>query len=329
MASTPILASMLGPLGHIAALLAYLPRRHAQAATDAATQRDLAWSRSPRAGDLPAGLELEWLGTAGFRLHYEGRHLLIDPYCTRISLGDLLRRRPVAADPRRFGALPDPLAILVGHTHFDHALDVPALARRAGCPVYGSASLVQLMKANGVAPLAVPVEPHRRYEIGPFEVRFVPSRHSRLALGLWTPSDGELTCEHTDALTPRAYRCGQVWGLDIRVAGVRFYHQGSCDLVDDEIRDGGVDYLLAGIAGRRFTARYWQRLLGRLEPRVIVPHHFDDFFRPLDAPFGYSLNVNLGALPDEIARVSRDFELRTLTVGECVRGARPGAGAAR
>jgi L-ascorbate metabolism protein UlaG (beta-lactamase superfamily) len=197
---------------------------------------------------------------------------------------------------------------------------VPALAARAGCKVYGSASLAHLMKLHGRAHLAVPAEPHRPYEIGPFTVAFAPSRHSRLAAGLWTPSDGELTCEHTDELTPLAYRCGQVWGIHVAVAGVTFYHQGSCDLVDDEIRDRGVDYLLAGIAGRRFTPRYWERLLARLEPRVVVPHHFDDFFRPLDAPLAYSLNVNLAAFPDEIARVSRDFEIRTLAPGEPVRG---------
>ncbi|HEY8493870.1 MAG TPA: MBL fold metallo-hydrolase [Myxococcota bacterium] len=312
---------MLEPLRHIAALLAYLPRRRAQAAADASTHRDLAWSRSARAGDLPPGLELEWLGTAGFRISYEGRHLLIDPYLTRVPLGAVLLGRVVPPDAPRLAALPDPLAILVGHTHFDHALDVPALAARAGCRVYGSTSLANLMRLHGRADLAVAVEPHRAYEIGPFTVRFVPSRHSKLALGLWTPSDGELTCEHTDALTPMAYRCGQVYGIHVEVGGTSFYHQGSCDLVDEEIRVRGVDYLLAGIAGRRFTPRYWERLLRRLEPRVIVPHHFDDFFRPLEAPFAYSLNVNLAAWPEEIARVSRDFELRTLQPGERVRGA--------
>lgn len=311
---------MLGPLGHLASLLAYAARRRSRQSADAATHRDLAWSRSPRAADLPPGLELEWLGTAGFRLGYQGRHLLIDPYLTRLPLDAVLRGRVVRSDAARLAALPDPLAILVGHTHFDHALDVPALAARAGCQAYGSASLARLMQLQGRPDLAVAVEPHRAYEIGPFTVRFVPSRHSRLAAGLWTPMDGELTCEHTDELTPRAYRCGQVWGLHVAIAGVTFYHQGSCDLVDDEIRQRGVDYLLAGIAGRRFTARYWERLLAPLEPRVVVPHHFDDFFRPLEAPPAYSLNVNLAALPDEIGRVSRDFELRALAVGECVRG---------
>src|SRR5205814_396284 len=43
---------------------------------------------------LPNGLELEWLGVAGFRLSFEGHTLLIDPYVSRVSMGALLRRRP-------------------------------------------------------------------------------------------------------------------------------------------------------------------------------------------------------------------------------------------
>ena len=31
--------------------------------------------------------------------------------------------------------------MLVGHTHFDHAVDAPAIARRYGARAYGSASL--------------------------------------------------------------------------------------------------------------------------------------------------------------------------------------------
>lgn len=311
---------MLGPIGHIASLVAYATRRRSRAKADTSTHADLAWSRSPRAGDLPPGLELAWLGVAGFRFTYQGQHLLVDPYLTRISAGDFVHRRVAPAATERLRSLPDPLAILVGHTHFDHALDVPALAARAGCKAYGSASLAQLFKVHGRPELAVTVEPHRPIELGPFTVTFVPSLHSRLAAGLWTPSDGELSCEHLDELTPQAYRCGQVWGIHIAVGGATFYHHGSCNLVDDEIRHRGVDYFLAGIAGRRFTTRYWQRILARLEPRVVVPHHFDDFFRPLDEPLAYSLNVNLAALPDELRAVSQDFEIRALEMGETVRG---------
>jgi L-ascorbate metabolism protein UlaG (beta-lactamase superfamily) len=313
---------MLGPLGHLGAALTYALRRGARRRADHDAAAATTWTPDDDAA-LPRGLSLEWLGTSGFRIGFEGHQLLVDPYLTRIPLGDLVRRR--AARPRWeaiAARVPAASAILIGHTHFDHAMDAPVIAGALGCPVYGGASLGHLMGLHGLADRAVLVEPHRSYPIGPFTVRFVPSRHSKLGLGLWTPYDGELSCEHLDELTPQAYRCGQVWGIRIEVAGAVLYHQGSCDLVDDEIPRGEVDVLLAGIAGRRFTPRYLDRLLARIEPRVIVAHHWDDFFRPLDAPIGFSLNVNLDGFVDEIARVSRSLVVRTLSPGSPV-GAPP------
>lgn len=309
---------MLGPIGHLASLAGYGFVRGARQRHDLDAHRELAWQRSARAADLPRGLELAWLGTAGFRLTYEGQHVLIDPYLTRLPFRDLLFRRVVAADEARLAALPDPLAILVGHTHFDHALDVPALARRARCNAYGGGSLAALMKLHGEAARAVVVEPHRTYEVGPFAITFVPSKHSKLAGGLWIPYDGEITCEHLDGLIPQAYKCGQVWGIHIAVGGVSFYHQGSCDLEDDAVVHRDIDYLLCGISGRRFTARYVERILRKFSPRVVVPHHFDDFFQPIEAPLAMNLNVNLAGFVDEVGAVSRDFEIRMLGLGEPV-----------
>jgi L-ascorbate metabolism protein UlaG (beta-lactamase superfamily) len=101
-------------------------------------------------------------------------------------------------------------------------------------------------------------------------------------------------------------------GIHIEVAGLRLYHQGSADLADDERLPRGVDVFLCGIAGRAFAPRYLQRVLPRLEPRVVVPHHWDNFFRPLDGTLGFSLNVRLHRFPDEVAAVSTTFEVRTL-----------------
>jgi L-ascorbate metabolism protein UlaG (beta-lactamase superfamily) len=124
--------------------------------------------------------------------------------------------------------------------------------------------------------------------------------------------DGALTCDHLDHLSPRAYRCGAVYGLHIEVAGTTLYHQGSANLIDDQVPTGGVDIFLAGIAGRSFTDNYWPRILRRLDPQIVVANHYDDFFRPLSAPMGFSTNVNLAALPDEIREVSRDIGVAAL-----------------
>lgn len=295
------------------------PSALSQHANDPSTAAALNWAHF--ATELPRGLSLQWLGTAGFRLAYEGCVVYIDPYVTRVGWDDVLHRRtarPVAARIESYIESAD--AVLVGHTHFDHALDVPAISLATGCRAYGSTSLQQLMSLYGIVDRATVVEPHRVYEIGPFEVTFVPSLHSKLLLGLKVPADGEITCDSVDDLTPGAYCCGDVMGIHISVAGVTMYHQGSANLVDSEIRHRGVDFFLAGIAGRMFTPRYVERVLRRLEPRVVVPQHHDNFFRPLDAPMGFSFNVNFGGFVEDVEAVSRDFTVRALDLLQTVEG---------
>jgi len=265
---------------------------------------------------LPDGLEIEWLGVSGYRISAEGKTLFVDPYLSRVPFADLLRRRSALPDPAmldRFLHAPgEVVGVLVGHTHFDHAVDAPEIARRFGCKAYGSDSLVTLMGLHGLGERTVEVEPYRTYELGPFEVRFTPSVHSKLLLGLAVPYDGDLTCEHLDGLTPSAYRCGQVWGISIRVAGVSFYHQGSANLIDEAVRERDIDVFLAGVAGRNFTDDYWRRILPRLDPKVVVPTHYDNFFRPLGQRLEFVSDVRLSALPEEIGAVSRDLEIAAI-----------------
>jgi L-ascorbate metabolism protein UlaG (beta-lactamase superfamily) len=303
---------MPGPLRHLGELARAPMTRRTSARADAETLGEL----EARPLTLPAGLEVEWLGVSGYRLTYEGHTLFVDPYLSRVPFRDLVLRRRTLPDPaalERFVRAPGKTAgILVGHTHFDHAVDAPALSRRLDCKAFGSASLVNLMALHGTPERAVEVEPYRVYELGPFEVSFTPSAHSRLLLGLAVPYDGELTCEHLDSLSPGAYRCGQVWGISIAVAGIRLYHQGSANLIDDAVRERGIDVFLAGVAGRGFTERYWERILPLLEPRVVVPTHYDNFFRPLGQDLEFVTAAELARLPEEIGAVSGEIELAAL-----------------
>jgi L-ascorbate metabolism protein UlaG (beta-lactamase superfamily) len=265
---------------------------------------------------LPEGLEIRWLGVSGYRLTYQGVSLFVDPYVSRVPLRSLLLRRTALPDAEmitRYGQAPGEVAgVLVGHTHFDHAVDAPALARLHGTKAYGSSSLVRLMRLHGLQQQAVEVVIHRPYALGPFVVTFIPSRHSKLLFGRKVPMDGPLTCDHLDGLAPGAYRCGAVYGIRIEVAGLSIYHQGSADLDDAELPRQPVDVFLAGVAGRQVTPRYWERVLPKLDPRIVVPTHYDNFFSPLGAKADMVRKVALADVPDEIRRVARDAQVAAL-----------------
>lgn len=288
---------------------------------DPSVQADLDWAR--HGVDLPAGLEVQWLGTAGFRLTFAGTTILIDPYVSRAPLVDVVRNRRLVSD---VGVVDRSVryadAVLVGHTHFDHAVDVATVVARDGCRVYGSASVEHLMALHGMGDRSTVVTPYRPYEIGPFTVSFVPSVHSRLVLGLRVPNDGELTCDALDGTGAAAYRCGQVWGILVEVAGVRLYHLGSADLLDDERHPRGVDVLLCGIAGRIYSERFVERVIGAVDPGLVIAHHHDDFFRPVDAEMGFSFNVNLGGFVEDVARVAPAVPVRVLQPLQTVRTSR-------
>ena len=114
------------------------------------------------------------------------------------------------------------------------------------------------------------------------------------------------------ALRPGAYKCGAVYGIRIDVAGTSFYHQGSADL-DDALTIEPVDVFLAGVTGRQVTPHYWRRILPRLDPRVLVPTHYDDFFAPLAGQLKLVRRVALAEVPEEVRAVSSATTVAALT----------------
>lgn len=234
-------------------------------------------------------VRVRWLGTAGFEIVYEGTTLLIDPYLTRASLGHVLfgKLEPDAALLRAH--LPRADAIVAGHTHFDHALDVPMLARLTGATVFGSRSAVALCRSEHVPPDRIVLVEREAgsepavHEVGPFTLRFLPSAHSPLVLGR-VPFPGDIVDCAEVPMRAERYRCGAVFGVEIEVAGRRLYHVGSAEILASIGAPRDVDLALVCVAGWTTTPRFPERVARALAPSAVLLSHWDDFFRPLTEP---------------------------------------------
>ena len=274
---------------------------------------DLRFAREAlRDGGEP--IRVTWLGTAGFAIEHARTTILIDPYVTRASLARCAFSR-VGSDAAAVARhAPRADAIVAGHTHFDHVLDVPAIARATRAKVFGSRSCAALCRAEGVPEAqVVDVESARepvRAAVGPFELRFLPSEHSRLLLGR-VPFPGDISdCDQFPMRITR-YRCGAVFGVELRARGTRIYHLGSANLVDAH-RAPDVDLLLMCVAGWTTTERYVERALRAFSPRAILLSHWDDFFSPMERGARMLPAMRMPRLVDALRALEPSVRIGTL-----------------
>ena len=260
------------------------------------------------------GVRVRWLGTAGFAIEHQGTTILFDPYLTRASLLRCITSRLVS-DARLLAAhTPRADAIVVGHTHFDHALDVPAIASLTGARVYGSRSAVTLCRAAGLPEARLhdvegsPGAEAVVAEVGPFELRFHPSAHSRFALGR-VPFPGEIADCDQVPLRLQHYRCGAVFAVEIRVAGRTILHMGSAELIESTLPVREPDLLLLCAAGWTSSRDLPERLARAVSPRALLLSHWDDFFSSFDKHARALPTLKLPLLVERLGRANRDAKI--------------------
>jgi L-ascorbate metabolism protein UlaG (beta-lactamase superfamily) len=227
-----------------------------------------------------------WLGVAGIELRARQQVLLIDPFLTRPPLRRLFvgRVEPDRALFRQYVSGAD--TILVTHAHWDHLLDVAAIAEFTGSIVVGSANTCQIVAAQGVRPAQIKhVDAGDRLALGPFQVEVLPGTHGR------TPIDwlinGRLPRDLRPPLRLRDYRMDCCFSFRIEVEGLR--------LLDCPGPATPADVL---VIGTDTAATSLERLLRQVRPRSVIPVHWDNLFRPL----GGSLSPMLPALALRLPR---------------------------
>ncbi|MBZ0112613.1 MAG: MBL fold metallo-hydrolase [Thermoanaerobaculia bacterium] len=229
------------------------------------------WWGTALASDPP---ELEWLGHAGFRLHWKGTVLLIDP-----NLSDrctVVRR--VLERPREAEALGPTDAVLITHPHFDH-LDLPTLL---ALPSVGSLIVPQGARSyvSGLEGSGVPVTELRPWDsvgVGQLEVTAVPAAHNG---SRWHP----------------LHSARSAVGFIIRSSDGSMYVAGDTGPSNDfaAIRDRfhpEVAILPIGAFSPAFpVGRYHlspeqaAQVAKTLAVRSVIPSHFGTFRLALDAP---------------------------------------------
>lgn len=206
-------------------------------------------------------VELVYHGHACFSIVTEGTHLLIDPFLSGNDLADVSAEE-VQAD-----------YILVSHGHGDHIGDTVTIARRTGAMTISNYEICTWLVAQGVE------KAHPLHIGGGYHFPF-----GRVKLTM---------AVHGSALPDGTYG-GNPAGFLLTLGGKKIYHACDTGLFYDMklIGEEGLDVAILPI-GDNFTMGPEDalRAVKLLEPKVVIPIHYDTFEVIKQDPHAFAARV--------------------------------------
>lgn len=267
----------------------------------------------------PNNVRVTWLGTAGIFITDGETGILIDPYVSRFSMSRVAFGLSLSPNRDLVRKWADKLgrekinAVIVSHSHFDHVADAPYFAMEANAPLIGTESTMNVGRSAGMTEnKLIIVKPGETLQFGKFTVKFIESLHGPAFLGR-VPYPGTIDKPLTQPAKASDYRLGGVFALQITHPYGTIIHHGSAGFKQGMYDDGTTaDILLLGIAGRGDTDPYLENVALKTRAKLVVPVHFDNFFKPLEDGISYLPLVKFDEFYQKAEKHSSEFTVRTI-----------------
>ena len=180
-------------------------------------------------------------------------------------------------------------AIFISHTHHDHVMDMPFVARQSNAVVYGTSSALNVARGGGVREeQLVQFAPDQTYRIGDFSITVLTSLHSKPTI-----LNNDLGETIDQPLPPnsrlRDYKEGGSYDFYVEAHGKKYLIRPSFNYIEGQLDGITADVLFLGVAGlakadAETERRFFEETAEKVRPKVIIPVHWDNFFSPLSQP---------------------------------------------
>jgi L-ascorbate metabolism protein UlaG (beta-lactamase superfamily) len=253
---------------------------------------ELDWPTYPEYDSRPDAVTVIWLGVSTLLFDDGDTQILIDGFFSRPSIADIVFDVPVQSDAAQINYVLDAYemrrltAIIPLHSHFDHAMDIGAIANRSSASILGSESTAQVARGAGVPEDQIVVTGNdSEYQFGNFTIRMIVSSHAPIGWGGSVPLAGEITAPLELPAPVSAWRAGESYSIVVAHPQGTTLVQGSAGFLPGALDDLSADVVLLGTwgldnLGRDYAEQYWLALVTSTGAKRIVPIHFDDFTRP-------------------------------------------------
>ncbi|HEX5310799.1 MBL fold metallo-hydrolase [Aquabacterium sp.] len=176
-------------------------------------------------------------------------------------------------------------ALLVAHSHHDHAMDVGVVAMKTGAIVIGTRSVANIALGSGLpASRTKTVLGGETIELGQFKVHVISSPHSANPV-----FPGEITSPLDTPSGIGKYKEGGNFSYLIEHPKGRVLVHASANYRPGMYAGMRADvvFLGVGLLGKQsdaFIRDYWREVVQTTGAKIVVPVHWDDFTVSLDRP---------------------------------------------
>ncbi len=185
-------------------------------------------------------------------------------------------------------------AVFPVHSHYDHAMDAPEVARRTGALLLGSPSTANIGRGWGLAESRIRAVADREpVALGAFTLTPIESRHFQFPdarMAERALADPEIREPLVPPVGAFDYRLGKAYVLHVSHPAGSWLVVGSAGFVEGGLEGLQADVVFLGTGGlgsqtAAYREGYWQETVGRVGPTRVIPIHWDSLTGPIEGPF--------------------------------------------
>ena len=175
-------------------------------------------------------------------------------------------------------------AVIPLHSHYDHAMDSPEVARRTGAKLYGSESTANIARGWGLDEGRIEIFINKKpIVVGAFIITPIESNHFQFVDPEIAKTALDLPTIDSPVIPPGPitnYRVGKTYVLHVEHPLGSFAIVGSAGFIEGGLKGFKADVLFLGVGslGEQsvdYRQKYWEETVGRLEPSTVIPIHYD------------------------------------------------------
>lgn len=185
-------------------------------------------------------------------------------------------------------------AVFPLHSHYDHAMDAPEVAKRTGALLLGSESTANIGRGWGLTEEQIRVVGDREaIELGAFTLTPIVVRHFEFPdpeMRERLLGDPEIEAPLVPPVGAFDYRVGKAYALHVAHPNGTWLILGSAGFVEGALEGFKADVVFLGVGGLgsqtdAYRDAYWRETVGRAGPTRVIPIHWDSLTGPIEGPF--------------------------------------------